>query len=167
MKIIIITISLLMSSFCFGQNASVLDQFIELLAPQSLKVNKILLIERKGDSVTVKSNSVKEYHILKFDMSNLERIVWTTKEEYNDIYPEDSLVNKDSEHITLWFEKGTVERDSYFISNDKKEYTGKYGEKNSVSKCTNCDFVNITFINSNLASKANKLLNAYIESIND
>ena len=157
----------MISSFCYGQNTSVLDHFFELLTTQNLKPKKTLLLERNSNSVVVKSYLGNEYSIIKFDISNLERIQWTTKEEYNDIYPEDSLTNKDSEYITLWLKKGTVERDNYFMSNDKKEYIGKYGEKNIVSKCINCDFVNFSFINSNLAGKAKKLLDTYVASLKE
>jgi hypothetical protein len=163
----IFTFIIMMSSFCYGQNTRVLDHFFELLTSQNLKPKKTLLLEKDSNSVIVKSYLGNEYDIIKFNMSNLERIQWTTKEEYNDIYPEDSLTNKDSKDITLWFKKGTVEHDNYFISNDKKEYIGKYGEKNIVSKCINCDYVNFSFINSNLAGKAKRLLDIYVISLKE
>ena len=161
--------SLLITSLVGAQDTSKLGQFFELLSAENLKPNKTSLIERKGNSVTVKnfSYSGQEYSFIKFDMTNLERIEWLTKKDYDLDYPESSATNTDAEHITLWFKKGTVEHDTYFTSNDKKEYIGKYGETNHVSKCTDCDFVNITLINSELASQAKARLDAYKNSVKD
>ena len=156
---------ILFTSFVNAQESSKLDQFFEMLSTENLEPNKTSLIERNGDAVTVKSYSYSgaEYSFIKFDLGNLERIEWTTKEDYDLVYPESAETNTDAKHITLWFTKGTVERDSYFTANDKKEYIGKYGETNLVSKCTNCDFVNITFVNSKLAGQAKALLDAYFK----
>ena len=164
---ILFCLSLLITSWVSAQDVSNLDRFYDLVTTENLDTNRTAYVTRNGNLFTVKSFSYsgKEYTFLKFDITDLERVEWTTKEDYDAVYPENSETSSDAEHITLWFKKGTVARDNYFTSNDKKEYIGQYGETNLVSRCTNCDFVNIVFTSSELAEKAKTILDNYLNGL--
>ena len=164
MKKTLLILCLMTTSFVLNaQNNKNLDKFYDLLTAKNLDVERNSMVSRDGSIITLKyySYSKIEYSFIKFDVTNLERVEWITKEDYDAVYPDDAATSSDAKHITIYLKEGSVERDTYWASNDKKEYIGEYGEKNLVSKCTNCNFVNFNFINSDLASKAKKFLDAY------
>ncbi len=140
-----------------------LEKFYAMLTPTNLDSAKNTSVKRTGSVITIKDFSYnrKEYTFVKADITKMTEIRWTQKEEYDYLYPEDSLINADAEHITIFLEKGIVERDTYWTSNDQKEYIGEYGETNIASTCKGCDFITFNFINSELAGEAKGYLEAY------
>jgi hypothetical protein len=162
LKSLLLNLLLVSSLLANAQTNKNLDAFYEILTPENLDSVKNSMVERNGNVITLKdfSYSGKEYTFIKCDITKMKEIRWTTKEEYDDLYPEDAP-NSDAKHITIFMNEGTVERDTYWTSNDKKEYKSEAGSTHRATICENCDFISFSFINSELASKAKKLLDAY------
>lgn len=164
-KIILSITIVLVTMFANAQNNQDLESFFSILSEENLNTDKSRVREINGTVLTtweMYRTSSDEYYISKIDLVNLQRVKWTTKEEYDELYPEDKSTNADAEFITLFSKKGEVERNSFFTDTDTNVRKAKEGYTEHVTKWTDCNFVNITFKNSTLAAKAKKYLDAYL-----
>ena len=160
-KILFITL-LSISKLSVGQVNQNLEKFFAMLTTENLNNEETKIIEINGTVLTCVDylNEINHQTDCQVDLSNLpSEVRWTTKEEYDYIYPEDLATNSDAEHITLFFSKNVVERKSY------SNLTGNHLKSKSEAQITMERYVNITFKNSDLASKAQKHLMAYIEDM--
>jgi hypothetical protein len=134
-----------------------------MLTVTNLDTNRITIKEIKGTEITLwalsQNREDDKYVYNNFSLENsLEKVGWTSKKEYNDLYPEDEATNKDAKHITIYFDSLVVDYDYLFVS------TGTNRKGNmmlSAKGFTNS--VSISFKNSTLAMKAKKYLDAYKE----
>lgn len=154
-------------TFAHAQVNQNLENFISMLTVKNLNSKTSKLQEIKGTVLTtweMYSTSDKEYYISKVDLANLQSVKWTSKQEYDELYPEDKSINKDADFISLFFKPGDVERNSFFTETGTNVRKTNEGYTETAAQWPNCNFLNITFNNSTLAVKAKKYLDAYIAS---
>lgn len=140
-------------------------QFFSMLTVSNLDTTVSKLIEINGTTFTtweMYATLKKEYYISTVDLMNLKSVRWTSKQEYDNLYPEDSSINSDAKFITLYFTKGDVIKESYFTETGTQVRKAKEGYTEKATQWPNCDFVNINFKNSSLAIQAKSYLDAYL-----
>lgn len=153
-------------AFTYGQMNQYLEQFIDLLTSENLKANETKLKQQDGTNLTFWTSFEllpEKYTISKLDLSKLDKIRWTTKEELDMIYPENKSTNKSSANVTLFFNEGNINNETFFTVNNSNSIKNPDGSTSSIGTCTNCNFVNIHFINSSIAEKATSLLESYLK----
>jgi hypothetical protein len=165
MKRTVLLITLVLSTTLVGAQVNQnLKKFFSMLTTENLNNEKTKIIEINGTVLTYVeySSVVEQFSNCKVDLANLpQEVRWTIKEEYDELYPEDSATNSDAEHISLLFSTNVVERNPCFNetgTNVKGNTTLQGGMKN---------YANISFKDSDLASKAKEYLTAYIKDMTE
>ena len=162
-KVLLITL-VLSTSLAVAQVNPNLKKFFSMLTKENLNNDKTKIIEINDTVLThvEYSSAVEQFSNCKVDLANLpNEIQWTTKAEYDYLYPEDSVINSDAEHISLLFATNVVERNPCFNetgTNVKDNYTLIGGMRN---------YVDIFFKNSKLAAKAKEYFTAYVKDMTE
>ena len=141
-----------------------LEKFFSMLTVENLDSSETKITEINGSVITLIEflPLIEQYTICKVDLVNLPNEVrWSTKEEYDDLYPEDSAVNSDAKFITLFFATNVVERNPCYNATG----TNVNGKSTLVGGMRT--YLNINFKNSELAAKAKEYFDAYIADQND
>jgi len=166
MKNTILTITLVLSTtIAVAQVNENLQKFFSMLTVENLDSNGTKIVEIKGTVLTfVEYSSVVEQHTnCKVDFVNIPyEVRWTTKEEYDELYPEDKATNADSEFISMLFDSNVVERHRLF----NETGTNVNGNTTIVEDGTG-HYLNITFKTSALAAQAKEYFVAYIADQTD
>lgn len=114
MKKTILTIGIALGTiFTHAQINQNLKDFYSMLTVENLNSKSSKIQEIKGNILTtweMYPESIEEYYISKADLANLQIVQWTSKHDYDALYPENESINKDADFITLYFKSGNVEK---------------------------------------------------------